>query len=247
MSKKNKNVNVISSNVFLNKLYKIRNNVLKMLTDRGYGETIQKNYGTITFDEFEDLYTDPSKNIHINLFVRESMNDKNENDGNDIIKEQVLVYFIYSLIDMDKAHFRKIMQAIKLIFDEKALQNRVIIIYPDPSEEKKKVTIPGYVDEEQKELNKKDKKIILETFSHSELAVDKTNHILQPKFILLTDEEAKNTLKELGIEKNSLPKIYYYDPMAKYYGAKIGDIFKIIRTSPTSGVNANVYRVVIEY
>jgi DNA-directed RNA polymerase subunit H (RpoH/RPB5) len=266
MTTKNKTIksNVTTGgNVFLNKLYNIRNNVIKMLSDRGYGEAIKKYYSNITINEFEELYSDINKNIHIFLYVKSKVNSektkleeqidspnvqeesKNQITENEIIDEQIIAYFINSTSKIDKQHFKKIMQSIKATFEEKAKQIRVIIIYPDATEEKVRTTVPGYINSEQKEYDNQGKKIFLEAFSHSELAFDKTKHILQPKFILLNDKEKEELLKTLDTKKENLQKILIYDPMAKYYGAKIGDIFRIIRPSPTSGINPNVYRVVI--
>ncbi len=70
------------------------------------------------------------------------------------------------------------------------------------------------------------------------------DHILVPKHILLSDEEAEEVLKTLGVKKEQLPKIRADDPVAKEIGAKPGQIVKIIRESPTAGKSV-AYRLVI--
>ncbi len=70
------------------------------------------------------------------------------------------------------------------------------------------------------------------------------DHILVPEHILLSDEEAEEVLKTLGIRKEQLPKIRADDPVAKEIGAKPGQIVKIIRESPTAGKSI-AYRLVI--
>ncbi|RLE51567.1 MAG: DNA-directed RNA polymerase subunit H [Thaumarchaeota archaeon] len=70
------------------------------------------------------------------------------------------------------------------------------------------------------------------------------DHELVPQHILLSKEEAKKVLKELGLRPNCLPLLRANDPAARAIGAKPGDIVKIIRRSPTTGV-AVVYRYVI--
>jgi len=70
------------------------------------------------------------------------------------------------------------------------------------------------------------------------------DHILVPKHELLSEKEKKELLKILGIKPEQLPKIRADDPIAKEIGAKVGDIVKIIRKSPTAGVSI-AYRYVV--
>ncbi len=70
------------------------------------------------------------------------------------------------------------------------------------------------------------------------------DHILVPKHEILSDEEKEELLKILGIRPEQLPKIRVDDPIAKEIGAKVGDIIRIIRESPTAGVNV-AYRYVV--
>ena len=66
-----------------------------------------------------------------------------------------------------------------------------------------------------------------------------------PQHILLNDEEKQQLLEEYNIPFNKYPKIFLSDPVAKYYNARIHDVFKIIRPSPVSGVSI-YYRYVIK-
>ena len=70
------------------------------------------------------------------------------------------------------------------------------------------------------------------------------DHILVPKHELLNEKEKKELLKILGIKPEQLPKIRADDPIAKEIGAKVGDIVRIIRESPTAGTSI-AYRLVI--
>ena len=72
-----------------------------------------------------------------------------------------------------------------------------------------------------------------------------SEHELVPKHILLTDDEMKEVLKRYGITGEQFPKIKVNDPAAEEIGAKVGNLIKIIRKSPTAG-EAIAYRLVIE-
>lgn len=71
------------------------------------------------------------------------------------------------------------------------------------------------------------------------------DHDLVPEHVLLTPEEAEEVLKSFGIEAPHLPKIHVNDPASKEIGAKVGDIIKILRRSPTAKQSV-FYRLVID-
>jgi DNA-directed RNA polymerase subunit H len=79
----------------------------------------------------------------------------------------------------------------------------------------------------------------------AKIEIDITKHELVPKHILLSEEEKKKLLKELGIKLSDLPRIKVSDPAIKHLNPKPGDIVKIIRKSPTAGEYI-YYRVVVE-
>jgi DNA-directed RNA polymerase subunit H len=66
-----------------------------------------------------------------------------------------------------------------------------------------------------------------------------------PEHVLLVPEESEEVLKRFGIEAPQLPKIHVNDPAAKEIGAKVGDIIKVIRKSPTARQSI-FYRLVID-
>lgn len=70
-------------------------------------------------------------------------------------------------------------------------------------------------------------------------------HRLVPRHEVLSKEEAEKLLKFYNVTKNEIPRIKKTDPALKDMDVKVGDIIKITRESPTSGV-AIYYRVVIE-
>jgi DNA-directed RNA polymerases I, II, and III subunit RPABC1 len=83
----------------------------------------------------------------------------------------------------------------------------------------------------------------IEIFFVKKLMFNITKHVLVPKHKLLNENEIKEILDKYQCKKNQLPKIQYDDPVARYYGAKVGDVFEITRPTPTTGI-FKVYRVV---
>ena len=71
------------------------------------------------------------------------------------------------------------------------------------------------------------------------------DHDNVPEHILLTPEEGEKILALYGIEAPQLPKIHVNDPAAKEINAKVGDIIRIIRRSPTANQSV-FYRLVID-
>ena len=75
--------------------------------------------------------------------------------------------------------------------------------------------------------------------------IDVSSHILVPKHILLTKEEAREILERYRIKPYQLPHIKRSDPAIREIKAEVGDIVKIVRNSSTAG-EAVAYRYIIE-
>lgn len=84
-----------------------------------------------------------------------------------------------------------------------------------------------------------------EVFLEKDLMIDKVRHISVPLHELLSDENTKRVLEEYLVKKREMPKIFVTDPIARYYNAKVGQIFRITRPSETSGL-APYHRLVIK-
>ena len=75
------------------------------------------------------------------------------------------------------------------------------------------------------------------------MVVDILKHEFVPSHEILPKKDAKDLLDSLGVEKESLPKIFFADPVAKKLEAKPGDLLKITRKSETAGQTV-YYRLV---
>ncbi|RLI90062.1 MAG: DNA-directed RNA polymerase subunit H [Candidatus Altiarchaeales archaeon] len=73
----------------------------------------------------------------------------------------------------------------------------------------------------------------------------KLENILVPKHEVLSGKDTERLLEFYNVTRSELPKIRKDDPALKGLGAKVGDIIKITRKSPSAGT-AFYYRVVIE-
>ena len=69
-------------------------------------------------------------------------------------------------------------------------------------------------------------------------------HELVPKHSILTEEDATKLLQTYNVSRKQLPKMLIKDPAIKALNAKVGDIIKIIRKSPTTK-SSIYYRVIV--
>jgi DNA-directed RNA polymerase subunit H (RpoH/RPB5) len=83
-----------------------------------------------------------------------------------------------------------------------------------------------------------------EVFTMSELLIVIIDHHIVPLHILLNEDEKSKYFSEFNHHPRDMKKILVNDPVAKFYGAKVGDLFKIIRPSITSGKEID-FRMVI--
>jgi DNA-directed RNA polymerase subunit H (RpoH/RPB5) len=103
-----------------------------------------------------------------------------------------------------------------------------IIIIKEPSKKVIKQVITDYMN--------------AEIFIEHELMEDIPSKFFIPEHQLLTEEEKKNILETF--KETELAKINDTDIMSRYFGAKVGDIFRMIRPSITAGYNIFYRRVV---
>lgn len=81
--------------------------------------------------------------------------------------------------------------------------------------------------------------------TEKERSYDIFDHQLVPRHELLSKKEAEELMKEFHIRPHQLPYVRTSDPTAETLGAKMGDILRITRKSPTAGVVV-VYRYVVD-
>ena len=85
--------------------------------------------------------------------------------------------------------------------------------------------------------------LTIEYFRESEVLIDKLSHELVPKHELLSDAEKEQLLAAYKIKETQLPKMTSSDAIARYFGARKGQVFRITRPSESSGTTV-YYRIV---
>ncbi|MCK4555285.1 MAG: DNA-directed RNA polymerase subunit H [Candidatus Aenigmarchaeota archaeon] len=70
-------------------------------------------------------------------------------------------------------------------------------------------------------------------------------HELVSRHEIMAKEDVEALLEKLKITVQNLPRILEKDPVVQSLGAKIGDVLKITRNSPTAGTSL-YYRLVVE-
>lgn len=102
-----------------------------------------------------------------------------------------------------------------------------------------------------KEISKKARQFILNSFTKTELFLEEElminiiEHDLVPKHEVLTEEQMKTFFPDYECKKKSMPKMLHIDPVARYYNMKPGDVCRISRYSDKCGQSPS-YRLVIK-
>jgi DNA-directed RNA polymerase subunit H (RpoH/RPB5) len=230
-----------TENKFYITLYQVYHNTLKMLIERGYQEDVDRNYSGDTFNEFKKKYKDNNLTVHV------YKTDKDYSNNSDI-KVQCICYFIRpdSRVGKVKQQFYRLMEDIKKTFDSTAGLVDLIFIADDKDQNPNMSSISKYVNLYQSELSPtKTQKYKLELFTFAEKSFNLPDHILVPKHKLIKDPEIiKKKIKEYKCRRDHIPKVFINDPVSRYYGAEQGNLFKIFRQSPSSGLEIS-YRIVV--
>jgi DNA-directed RNA polymerase I, II, and III subunit RPABC1 len=205
--------------------YAVYTNINKLLYNRGYFKDprADENLSREFIRAPEELWKIPRSELTIKT--------KSRPDAK-IHRPDMIVFFS----DEDKIGIKPI-RAYKIEMTEYNIHNAIVVV---------KNGITPYVKTNMQIEIKEPYNI--EIFMENELLIDKTEHILVPKHEVLSQEERREFLDMYKMSNaQKIPpilKILSSDPIARYYGVKTGDIFRISRLSETAGIYVN-YRVVV--
>ena len=205
-------------------IYKSRKVILEMLQMRGF-DTSQ--YLQQTREEL---------NI---LFQQHGSKGNSEIDTLDILVEGEHKIFVKYLTS-NKIRNQIIINTIDEVYESDLLSKEDIIVIIT----KDKVTYQGALEEYINRIFYRDG-TFAQIFWLNSLLFNISEHDLVPKYRIMTQEEKQALIDKLFLDdEKNLPKILVTDPVAKFYGVRIGQLCEIEYTNETNGFNKS-YRLCI--
>lgn len=205
-------------------IYKSRSHVLKMLRLRGFDTS---SYDNQTKEELNILFQNHSKKMN------------SEVDSLDIYIEgesKILVKYILS----DKCRAKIVEKVVENIYSELLSNEDTCIIIS-----KDKITYKGNMQEYVNKVYNNLKRFI-QIFWLKELLFDITEHELVPKYEILDTVGKKAVMDKYFVEEDKqLPYVLVNDPVARFYGVKVGELVEITDYSDSNGKNKS-YRLCVQ-
>ena len=196
-------------------LFRIRRTLLKMLKKRSY--VVDAAQLAMTPRGFVDQFGDQPKRNDLTILA------EHETDAED----QLFVF----LPDDDKVGVKTIKQYCEMM-KEASVSHAILVVKQ------------GVTPFAKTALQEMASTYLIEHFRDAELLVDVTEHRLVPAHALLSPEDRQALLDRYKLRAEQLPRIQRTDPVARFYGLKVGDVVKIVRPSETAGRYVT-YRVCI--
>ena len=187
-------------------LFRIRRTLLKMLKTRSY--VVDAAQLAMTPRGFVDQFGDQPKRNDLTILA------EHETDAED----QLFVF----LPDDDKVGVKTIKQYCEMM-KEARVRHAILVVQQ------------GVTPFAKTALQEMASTYLIEHFRDAELLVDVTEHRLVPAHALLSPEDRQALLDRYKLRAEQLPRIQRTDPVARYYGLKVGDVVKIVRPSETAG------------
>jgi DNA-directed RNA polymerase I, II, and III subunit RPABC1 len=147
----------------------------------------------------------------------------------DISLKDIYVFFLKESTKISKAN---VIAKIKEIQEEKGDEIKIILCLKEEPN--------NSILQELKNIQYR----FVEIFTQNSLVFNITKHEIVPKHRIMDPEESKAVLEKYKIKPENLPYISRADPIAKYYGAKGGQIMEITRFEPSTGKSI-YYRLVV--
>jgi len=191
----------------ITKLFRIRRTVWQMLNDRGY--SVDENEMNMTKQQFIDRFGMNLKRE--DLFIQV----ENRDDASDRI--------FVSFPEVSKKVGCSVLKETVGRMQTLNVSRAILVIEQGLTPQAKQV------------ISEAAKNYRIETFQDSELLVNISQHKLVPKHEVLTANEVRELLKKYKVINAQLPRMLVTDPIARYFGLKIGQVVRIHRPSETAG------------
>ena len=196
-------------------MYRVRKTCFKMLHSRGY--IVPETEMNMTTTDFRSRFGDFPSREALTILVEKT----------DDSAEQLFVFFP----EDEKVGVKPIKTYCERMKGESVLRAIIVV----------KINLTPFAKQAIREMTQRGYKV--EYFRDAELLVDITEHKLVPEHSLLSSQQKQELLSRYRLKDTQLPKIQVQDPVARYFGLKIGDVVKIVRPSETAG-RYITYRIV---
>lgn len=203
------------------KIFRSRAIIHKMLSLRGYSMDKFKNQ---TKEELNILFQNHQKKINYEIDSLDMMLEKES--------KKLLVKYILS----DRVKTSNLEKLVETIYDGTLTnEDTLVIITKDyvlktRDSNKSKSSFEEYL--AQNYLNKNR---FIQIFWLNSLLFDITESELTPTYKILTQEEKQNVLDKYHITEDKIENVLFTDPLANFYGVKIGNMVQAKEVSETNG------------
>jgi DNA-directed RNA polymerases I, II, and III subunit RPABC1 len=189
------------------RLWRIRKTAVQMVHDRGY--MVSQAELDMSLQQFKDTFGEDVNREELTILVQSKDDSTNQ------------LYVFFPPKD-EKVNIKLIRRYAERMKEENV--QRAILVVPNELTPSARAV-----------LTEMASKFLIESFREEELLVNITEHELVPKHVKLTIDEKDELLKRYRVKESQLPRIQITDPIARYYGLRRGDVFKILRPSETAG------------
>jgi DNA-directed RNA polymerase subunit H (RpoH/RPB5) len=208
----------ITNNVSL--AFRVRKNVIRMMEERNYQIPEEVNdLKKLTLEEFLNLNLD--RDGIFARFEKRIVFPDNENP-----------------IDLDVSVTRDILQ-VEFVYETTGFSNRMLRAYNDGIRHLLFI-FPFEPSSQIRSQIISNSELRIETFSFLNLAYVPIDHYLVPRHRIISESEA-NRIFGPNFDRSKLLLISFEDPIVRYFGGKIGDIFEITRRTPKFHTLADEY------
>ena len=203
------------------KIFRSRAIIHKMLKLRGY--SVDK-FSNQTKEELNILFQNHQKKINYEV---DSLDMILEKDGN-----KLMVKYILS----ERVKTSNLEKLVETIYDGTLTDTDTLIIITKDyvlktrDSNKAKSSFEEYLAD-----NYLNKKRFIQIFWLNSLLFDITESELTPSYKILTTEEKQNVLEKYHVTEDKIENVLFTDPLANFYGVKIGDMVQAKEVSETNG------------
>jgi DNA-directed RNA polymerase subunit H (RpoH/RPB5) len=204
-------------------IYKSRKNILDLMEKQGYNINEYSNFSITEVNSMK-------QNNQLDMLLEKTNEDP-------VTKRKNKIYICYYLTKMIRpANIQEMIDDLFNLEEILTKNDTLFIIIKDDMNE----TIIS----ELKQIWEKDGIfIVIENIKRLQFNI--LNHSLVPEHSIITENELEEIMKKYNIlNKNDLPDISRFDPVARVIGLRPGNVCKIVRSSKTA-ITTNYYRICV--